>query len=218
MAPNEKGLSAVLELRPTQMTVGLREVARKRLRLRSHLRESDGRGASLPPAPVVLGPAGALYLVDRHHWTLAMKLEGWAYVPTRPVADLGALSPAEFWSALEAKGWCRPYDGDGRRVPFAQIPSSVDALQDDPFRSLASALRRAGGFTKQVAPFSEFAWADFLRRHIPREDVALNFDQALEHAQALARGRAARHLPGWRSEADVERSVIIPSSSALAGP
>ena len=38
---------------------------------------------------------------------------------------------------------------------------TVAELIDDPFRSLAGELRRAGGFAKDTTPFSEFLWADF---------------------------------------------------------
>jgi hypothetical protein len=44
-------------------------------------------------------------------------------------------------------------------------------LIDDPFRSLAGELRRAGGFAKDTTPFSEFLWADFLRRRVKRKTV-----------------------------------------------
>src|SRR3974377_1798791 len=40
---------------------------------------------------------------------------------------------------------------------------------DDPFRSLAGELRRAGGFAKDTTPFSEFLWPDFLRRQMSRK-------------------------------------------------
>jgi hypothetical protein len=41
------------------------------------------------------------------------------------------------------------------------LPKTVAGLIDDPFRSLAGELRRAGGFAKDTTPFSEFLWADF---------------------------------------------------------
>jgi hypothetical protein len=43
---------------------------------------------------------------------------------------------------------------------------SVADLMYDPYRSLAGALRRTGGFAKDTTPYSEFLWADFLRRRI----------------------------------------------------
>ncbi|WP_309646504.1 ParB-like protein [Phenylobacterium sp.] len=72
----------------------------------------------------------------------------------------------------------------------------IDGLRDDPFRSLASALRRAGGFGKKAAPFSEFAWADFLRSRIQIEVVIADFAGALEQALILAGTPAAAGLPG----------------------
>jgi hypothetical protein len=71
------------------------------------------------------------------------------------------------------------------------------ALIDDPFRSLAGALRRVGGYAKEVLPFSEFLWADFLRRRMRRKDVERDFAAAVEQALALARSEAADYLPGW---------------------
>ena len=62
------------------------------------------------------------------------------------------------------------YAGD-----YKDIPKSVTDLVDDPFRSLAGELRRAGGFAKDTTPFSEFIWADFLRRRMKRKAVERRF-------------------------------------------
>jgi hypothetical protein len=70
-------------------------------------------------------------------------------------------------------------------------------LIDDPFRSLAGELRRAGGFAKDTTPFSEFLWADFLRRHVKRKIVETHFEHALEKALELAKDEQASYLPGW---------------------
>lgn len=196
--PAELGLARIADLHPTQITVGFREVAQKRLRWRSRIRKACENGAPKLVAPIVLGPAGALYLIDRHHLACAMRDEGLQEVQVRQIDDLSALAPQELWSALEARGWCRPYDADGQRRPFGDIPNSLDGLRDDPFRSLASALRRAGGFTKKTAPFSEFAWADFLRHRISSDAVATDFAGSLDRALILASTRAACRLPGWR--------------------
>jgi hypothetical protein len=64
--------------------------------------------------------------------------------------------------------------------------TSMAQLMDDPFHSLASSLRRAGGFAKHPAPFSEFAWATDLRRHIPLSLVEHDFDAALREALCLS--------------------------------
>ena len=70
-------------------------------------------------------------------------------------------------------------------------------LIDDPFRSLAGELRRAGGFAKDTTPFSEFLWADFLRRRVKRKTVETHFEDALEQALVLAKKEEASYLPGW---------------------
>ena len=89
------------------------------------------------------------------------------------------------------------YDHNGVRRGFDDIPSSVSDLRDDPFRSLAGELRRAGGFSKETTPFSEFLWADFLRRRIERKAVVKDFAKAMEKALALAKSQEAHYLPGW---------------------
>jgi hypothetical protein len=70
-------------------------------------------------------------------------------------------------------------------------------LVDDPFRSLAGELRRAGGFAKDTTPFSEFLWADFLRRRVKRKTVEDQFEDALKQALQLGKSEEASYLPGW---------------------
>lgn len=214
--PTESVLARIADLHPTQITVGFREVAQKRLRLRSRIRKAGAKGAAKLVAPIVLGPGGALYLIDRHHLACAMQAEGLQEVEIRQIADFSAVPRQDLWPALEARGWCRPYDAEGRRQPFDDIPLSLASLCDDPFRSLASALRRAGGFAKRAPPFSEFAWADFLRRRISRDVVVTDFDGSLDQALILARTLAARDLPGWRSDLAPKGGMGPPCSSPYA--
>ncbi len=205
----------ITNLHPTQITVGLREVAQKRLRWRSRIHKMGQQGGLRIVAPIVRGPAGVLYLIDRHHLVRALEQEGVQDVGIRPVADFTGLRTDEFWRALDVRGWCHPYDAEGRRRAFDEIPASLMALRDDPYRSLASALRRAGGFAKKSAPFSEFAWADFLRRRVSRDSVATDFECALEQALILARTAAARDLPGWRPNPASSKGAA-PSASPIA--
>ena len=89
------------------------------------------------------------------------------------------------------------HDQTGTRQDFEAIPESIDALKDDPYRSLAGELRRAGGFAKDITPFSEFLWADFLRDRVKPKAVAKDFENALAKALALAKTKDASYLPGW---------------------
>jgi hypothetical protein len=89
------------------------------------------------------------------------------------------------------------FDAKGRRRSYNDIPKSVSDLADDPFRSLAGELRRAGGYSKETTPFSEFLWADFLRRHIKRKLVNDDFARSVKEARQLAKSNEANYLPGW---------------------
>ena len=93
---------------------------------------------------------------------------------------------------MDNRSWMHPYDDQGRRQHHTHIPKSVIEMVDDPFRSLAGELRRQGGFAKDTTPFSEFLWADFLRRQLKRKLVESDFDGALERAMQLAKAAGGR--------------------------
>jgi hypothetical protein len=118
--------------------------------------------------------------------------------PISIVADMSAFDFGGFWAALESRNWTHPFDDRGERRPYGDIPLSVADLVDHPFRSLAGAVKRAGGYVKDKAPFSEFRWADFLRRRVARETIECNFEHALAFAINLARSPEAAALPGWQ--------------------
>ena len=90
-----------------------------------------------------------------------------------------------------------PFGAAGQRRPYADIPARIAELADDPHRSLPGRLRRAGGFAKDISPFAEFLWADYLRPHITRAQIRKGLDVALREAQGLAKSPRAPHLPGW---------------------
>jgi hypothetical protein len=187
----------IAELRPTQMTVGFREVAEKRREWRDRPAGKAGEYLGRHMVPVVLGPKQRPHLVDHHHLALALHQEKQASVLVNVLADLSALPRTQFWTYMDGRAWCHPYDAEGRRHDFNALPKSVAGLVDDPYRSLAGELRRAGGFAKDAAPFSEFLWADFLRSRVKVKTIEVRFSAALERALALARSEAATYLPGW---------------------
>ena len=186
----------IASLRPTQITVGMREVIDKRRRLKAR-KKKVGKFLGDHMIPVVLGPKKRPYLIDHHHLALALHHEGLEHVLVTVVADLHMLEPENFWVVLDHHAWVHPYDVRGRRCDFSSIPKSVAQLRDDPYRSLAGELRRLGGFAKDSTPFSEFLWADFLRRRITRKSVDANFNAAMKQAMRLAKSEEAHYLPGW---------------------
>lgn len=190
-------------LRPTQMTIGAAEVQTKRAQW-SRLRRKEREGLLASHwFPAVLGPRGLHYIVDHHHLGLALTQESVEQVWVMQLADFSEADPLMFWRLMEFHQWAHPYDERGRRCDWAKMPEQLGRLRDDPYRSLAGAVRKAGGYAKDTAPFVEFLWADFFRtRFAPKDlrsgksDVALP-DQALHEALGLAHGAEARYLPGW---------------------
>ena len=187
----------IRSLKPTQMTVGMREVAEKRREWRERGGEKGAQYLGRHMIPVVLGPKGRNYVIDHHHMALALQEEGVKDVLVTVVADLSTLAREESWIFLDNRAWCHPYDALGRRRDFDDIPATVAEMTDDPYRSLAGELRQAGGYAKDATPFSEFIWADFLRRRIKRKAVEKDFESALKRALVLAKDHAANYLPGW---------------------
>jgi hypothetical protein len=188
---------AIADLRPTQITVGMREVVAKR----RHWREIGGsKGEKFlgkHVIPVILGPKKRHYVIDHHHLARALHEEGVKDVAVAIVANLSKVDGEAFWIVMDNRGWVHPFDAKGRRRHYDEIPKSVTAMVDDPFRSLAGELRRAGGFAKDTTPFAEFLWADFLRRRLKRRGVERDFERAVEKALQLAKSMDADYLPGW---------------------
>jgi len=188
---------AITDLRPTQITVGMREVLAKRQRWRETGRKKGEKFLGRHMIPVICGPKKRSYVIDHHHLARALHDEGQKDVAVTVIADLSKLEPDAFWTVMDNRSWMHPFDAKGERRHYKDIPKRVTDLVDDPYRSLAGELRRAGGFAKDTTPFSEFLWADFLRRRIKRKLVSHDFDRAMEKAIALAKSTDANYLPGW---------------------
>jgi hypothetical protein len=187
----------IADLRPTQITVGMQEVREKQKRWREKHGKDAAKFLGIHMIPVILGAKDRHYVIDHHHLARALHEEGVEDILTTVVADLSSLDKDAFWFNLDNRSWMHPYDDQGKRRDYMDIPKSIDALIDDPFRSLAGGLRRVGGFAKDTTPFSEFLWADFLRRGIKRKFVEDDYEQAMEKALLLAKSMDASYLPGW---------------------
>jgi hypothetical protein len=188
---------AIDELRPTQITVGMREVEAKRKAWRA---KAEGKAAEFlghHMIPVILGPKDRHYVTDHHHLARALWEEGVTSVLVTVIANLKRLDLDAFWFVLDSRSWMHPFDDQGTRRSYKDIPGTIKDLVDDPFRSLAGELRRVGGFAKDTTLFSEFLWADFLRRRMKRKKVEKNFAAALDTALELAKSEEADYLPGW---------------------
>jgi len=187
----------IADLRPTQITVGMREVRAKQKSWQQQDKDKKAEFLGRHMIPVIRGPKDRLYVLDHHHLSLALHNEGVENVLVTAVVDLRNLTEDEFWTYLDNRSWVHPYDASGRRRGFDEIPRKIAGLKDDPFRSVAGELRRIGGFAKDTTPFSEFLWADFMRRRISRSLAKDDFPKALKQAMKLAKSQEASYLPGW---------------------
>ena len=193
---------ALKALRPTQITVGYHEVARKRHQwiLRAKQDGPDFLGRHMIPA--IIGPKGERWILDHHHLVLALHQEGVEHVLVNIIADLGHLKKEAFLTYMDNRNWLHPFDASGQRSSYDALPRHIGKLVDDPYRSLAGAVRRAGGYAKVDTPYSEFLWADFLRRQVKLSKLKDDFDRCVDKSVDMARSEAARHLPGWAGNQD----------------
>ena len=185
------------QLRPTQFTVGYVEVSLKSAewaRMPKKKRKADLESHVFP---AVVGPGRAHFIIDHHHLGIALLDEGVKEVPVAVLDDLSWLEPAVFWRTMEFRGWSHPFDRRGRRCDYRDMPKRLGELEDDPYRSLAGLVRRAGGYAKDQLPFVEFLWADFYRPRVAARLIRRQPKRATRLGVRLARSSDARYLPGW---------------------
>ncbi|SAK99579.1 chromosome partitioning protein ParB [Caballeronia calidae] len=187
-------------LHPTQMTHGERQIQQKVVAYRALSAHDLEMAIAEKPIVVVLGPGGEPYVIDHHHVTCALARIDVKEVPYVLLRDLSALSRAGFWLTLENNAWVYPYDADGRRVAFKDMPVHMWDAVNDEFRSLAAFVRSSGGYEKTDVPLADFRWADFFRANFARPNDDAQFDALIERALDLARSDAAAGLPGFIGE------------------
>ncbi|MGF6541872.1 ParB-like protein [Paraburkholderia youngii] len=190
------------ELRPTQMTHGAREVREKARQYRSLSAHDLQMAIAEKPIPVVCGPKGIPFAIDHHHVAAALWQVGVRSVPVVLVRDLSSYTWASFWLSMENERWTFPYDEQGVRRPFAEFARHVWEMKDDEYRSLAAAVRDAGGYEKTNVPLEEFRWSDFFRAMLPRPDNDEKFSALLKEALKLAKSDLALGLPGYLGRTD----------------
>jgi len=192
--------SLIHALHPTQLTVGMIEVKDKKTHLASLTPKEQLAFMEAHPIPAVEGPGGKLYITDHHHLGRAAFEAGVATGFFTVEADLSSCAPADFWAEMDKNLWVHPLDEHGVRHYYASIPSHLEKLIDDPYRSLAGYVRNAGGYQKTPTAFAEFVWADYFRRHIAVEDLKTDFHGAVKQAIELAASKLAQGLPGFQAK------------------
>jgi hypothetical protein len=188
---------AIVDLRPTQLTLGLAEVASRAAKIAKQTPQERDEGLARKAIPYVRGPGNNIFMVDHHHlaralWSLNIR----EAVLGDELADWSNLDIKPFWRQMEANGFCWPIDADGNRRPYSAIPHHVGELTDNVWRSLARRVR-GKAFENLDTPFQEFIWGDYFRTFMSRRLVELQFDLAAELATDLAHLPEAEDLPGF---------------------
>jgi len=191
-------------LRPTQLTLGLYQV-RQKMDVSARPREPEALKRFLNEHRIktIVGPGGALFIADHHHWTRAWLELGWRRAPVVILDDLSGLPPGKFWKRMRKLGHVHPYDEHGKLLDTAALPSTVMGMRDDPYRSLAAFTRMAGAYRKPGNAYGDFRWAGFFRRHVEEDMKSIaGFARAMTVAIPLARSSKARRLPGFIGRCD----------------
>ena len=96
------------ELRPTQITVGMREVETKRKRWREKGSKKEVKFLEDHMIPVILGPKERHYIIDHHHLARALHEEGRKDVLVSVVANLSKIDKESFGSFSTTAVGCIP--------------------------------------------------------------------------------------------------------------
>lgn len=191
----------ILALRPTQFAVGMLEVDEKIKLVSTYDSKQLKEYVTENPVPVVRSPDGELYIVDHHHFLLVCYCVGIKKVQVEVLKDLKGkkMTYSQFWRWMLKTRNAYPYCqfGEGPRQAL-YLPKDIRSLADDPYRSLAWFVRKAGGFENSEKNFAEFKWANFFRSRGLLDRTGLKgMPGALERAVELAQSRAAKNLPGY---------------------
>jgi hypothetical protein len=186
----------ILELRPTQMSIGFHQVSKKEKKLRHMTGLKLKEYLKSKKVPVVIGPRGKYYIIDHHHLCKAVYNLDQEEVYIDVIMDCSDMPVPDFWALMMERKYVWLFDHNGKKIDIDDLPKNIRHLKDDPYRSLAGIIRRMGAYEKVAAPFAEFHWANFLRTKIRHLESNID-EEAIEAAMLAAQSNAAHGLPGF---------------------
>ena len=206
-------LCKLSDLRPTQASVGMAEVRIKAEKLKDEIQQRSEHDflkyllKHNKEEPVIVGPGGIFYITDHHHLARALYDVGASETYCTIVDNLSDAKLDQFWKHMEDNNEVYLKDQNGNPITPHDLPASLNDLSNDPFRSLAGAVRESCGFEKgdkssSGEDYLEFQWANYLRANwtqtgIATKDIDTNFDSATNAALHLAAQKDAASLPGY---------------------
>ena len=191
----------VLNLRPTQVCLGLKDVEDKVKKIKRMTLKNRNKHQQLKSVPVVLGPNKEVYMIDHHHYVRACWELGIEHVNVKVVADFSKMRTPLFWQMMKDNEWVYTYNQYGEAVNFYfHLPDNVKGMADDPYRSIAWMVREAGGFAKTDVPFSEFYWAELFRTNMIKHPRSDGYEACVKEAMKLCKWKLAAGLPGYKGK------------------
>lgn len=211
----------ILDLKPTQFAVGMLEVDEKIKIVKAYDKKERRAYLKDNAVPVVVGPDGDLYIVDHHHFLCVCYHVGIKNVRIEIVRDFSQKkwSYEKFWNWMFKTRNAYPYCqfGEGPRKAL-YLPKDIRGLADDPYRSLAWFVRKAGAFENSDKNFAEFQWANFFRsQHLLDRYGPKGLPKALVKAVKLAQSPAAKGLPGYGKLNLKEKKKAVQKAKAKGG-
>ena len=214
------------ELMPTQSAVGLDEVNDKIRRYSAKTKDGLKDYLMVHPVPVVIGNGGRFYLTDHHHLVHALwkTAEGKnkagidtdnARVVVQVLHNIADLKGPHFWKTMDKYRLVYLFDNyGGGPIRPKDLCRHIKDLANDPYRSLAWAVRTRYGYYKSPHAFAEFLWADFFRIRIVIDDWIFKDKirsgdillgdlpeerrkEVIDLAMEWARSPEARGMPGY---------------------
>jgi hypothetical protein len=197
------GTSCVIgidRLHPTQAVVGMIEVDHREKKMKKWTPEKLDNYLRTKPVPLCIGPGGNVYIMDHHHLVRALVDTGLSTSVYAVVkGSYLKFSETDFWRSMTSFDWLYTLDENGHELKFPeQLPRNIKDLRDDPYRSLAWAVRDAYGYDETEIPFADFQWAGFFRTRVKIGTGEDGFKTAVKTALALVHDPAAKELPGYK--------------------
>jgi hypothetical protein len=199
------------DLHPTQFAIGYWEIEEraKKVTVKSgkkllkYLEDHVGK--------VIVGPNGDPYIIDRHHLASIMLRTGKSATILATVeANFKNANVDSFWNEMISRKWVYLYDGHGKGpLDPRQLPKKIKDLEDDPFRSLAWAVREQDGYHESKEPFAEFSWANFFRKKLPNDKPNANMEQLIKEALKICHMPEANGLPGYFPGSGAENTAPL---------
>jgi len=201
LSPGTHCLVEIDKVHPTQCAIGYLEVDQRGEKI-ARMSPKKLKSYITDHLPlIVIGPRSVPYLIDGHHLCFALlKYHVADRVEARVEANWRDLSAEEFWKSMRKHGWVYPYDNKGQGpIDPEKLPQHVLKMTDDPYRSLAWAVRKRAGYVKTLDSFAEFQWANFLRSQVVIANTPTGFEQAVDDALKIVHSPEAKKLPGYEA-------------------